>query len=96
MHFPSSVVKRAVPLPALPYQAREGLSAFAKTRHKTEMQRYRVERKVLCKSGTLPLVIKGSVDFTPALAALHLQGEIRKRGTIHKYNSLCGLYNTHS
>lgn len=83
-------VKRAAPVRCLsqhcPTRLELSLSAFAKTSHKTEMQRYRVERnerEVLCKSGILPLVIKGSMDFTPAIAAFHLQGEIRKRRTIH-------------
>lgn len=91
MHFPLSNTGEEgciceVPLPALPSQARKGSVSLCQTSQKTEMQRYRMERserKALCKSGTLPSVIKGSMDFTPALAAFHLQREIKKRRTIH-------------
>lgn len=45
------------------------------------MQRYCVEgneREELCKSGIWFLIIEKSVNFTPALAAFHLQKEVGK------------------
>lgn len=97
-----TVVKRAAPVRCLcqhcPVRLERGLSAFVKASHKAEVQRYRMERneiEVLCKSGTLPLVFKGSTGFTSALAAFHLQGEIRKRtihNTIHCVNYTIHLH----